>query len=153
MALYLVQHGLAASAVEDPAKGLSETGRAQTERIAEVARGYRVRVRKIYHSGKPRASQTAMIFERYLSPPEGIHQRAGMGPLEEVTPFAQSLDLTTDWMLVGHLPFLERLTAYLIIGEPAPTIFTFQNSGIVCLDLDHRDGKPAIKWALMPTVN
>jgi phosphohistidine phosphatase len=152
MALYLVQHGLALPKETDPEKGLSERGRAQTQQIAEVAGRYQVGVRRIYHSGKKRARETAAIFESYLKPPEGLRRREGLGPLDDVAPLAGHLDLAADWMLVGHLPFMERLTAYLILGSPAPTIFMFQNSGIVCIDEDPREGKAAIKWALMPNV-
>lgn len=154
MALYLVQHGLALPKAVDPEKGLSDEGRIQTERIAEVARGYRVAVRRIYHSGKARAAQTAAVFQRYLSPPEGLSHRDGLNPLDDVGALAATLDLKADWMLVGHLPFMERLTAYLITGTPAPVVFMFQNSGIVCIDEDPREGRPApaIKWALMPNI-
>jgi phosphohistidine phosphatase len=55
-------------------------------------------------------------------------------------------------MLVSHLPLMERLTSCLIIGEPAPTVFKFQNSGIVCIDEDPREGRAVIKWALMPNI-
>jgi len=152
MALYLVQHGLALPKAEDPAKGLSVEGRAQTERIAEVARCYGVRVSGIYHSGKARALQTAEIFERYLAPPAGLSQKTGMGPLDDVDVLAEPLDLSADWMLVGHLPSLESLTAYLITGTPTPVVFKFQNSGIVCIDIDPRHERAVIKWSLMPNI-
>jgi phosphohistidine phosphatase len=153
MALYMVQHGLSLPKEEDPQKGLSQEGRDQTERIAEVARGYRVRVNGIFHSGKARAQQTAEIFERYLAPPEGIRQRAGLKPLDDAATLAGELELKRDWMLVSHLPLVERLTSCLIIGKPTPTVFRFQNSGIVCIVEDSREGGAVIKWALMPNID
>jgi phosphohistidine phosphatase len=153
MALFLVQHGLALPKDKDPAKGLSEEGRAQTERIAEVARGYRLKVSAIIHSGKTRAQQTAEIFERYLEPPGGIRQQEGLKPLDDAATLADRLDLSADWMLVSHLPLMERLTSCLIIGKPTPTVFRFQNSGIVGIDKDPRDGRAVIKWALMPNID
>jgi phosphohistidine phosphatase len=153
MALYLVQHGLALPKEKDPQKGLSEEGRDETERIAAVAHEYRIRVNVIFHSGKARAQQTAQILERYLTPSEGIRQRAGLKPLDDAATLADQLDLTSDWMLVSHLPLLERLTSSLIIGHPTPTVFRFQNSGIVCVDEDPRDRRAVIKWALMPHID
>jgi phosphohistidine phosphatase len=138
---------------EDPQKGLSEEGREQTERIAEVARGYRVGVSKIFHSGKARAQQTAEIFERCFTPPEGIQQRAGLKPLDDAATLAEEMELKRNWMLVSHLPLMERLTSCLIIGKPAPTVFRFQNSGIVCIDEDSREGRAVIKWTLMPNID
>ena len=152
MALYLVQHGLALPKETDPAKGLSEEGRAQTEKIAEVARGYGVRVSGILHSGKTRAQQTATIFERYLKPPGGLRQQAGLAPLDDAAALARQLDLTADLMLVSHLPLMERLTAYLIIGHTTPTVFKFQNSGIVCVDTVPRESGAIVKWTLMPNI-
>jgi phosphohistidine phosphatase len=152
MALYLVQHGLALAKETDPAKGLSEEGRAQTQRIAEVARGYGVRVSGILHSGKTRARQTAEIFERYLRPPDGLRQQAGLAPLDDAAALAGQLDLTADLMLVSHLPLMERLTTHLIIGDTEPIIFKFQNSGIVCVEAAPEGSGAVIKWTLMPNI-
>ena len=55
-------------------------------------------------------------------------------------------------MLVGHLPFMEKLTSYLITGDEDKPVFRFQNSGIVCLDQDETNGFWVIKWALMPNI-
>jgi len=53
---------------------------------------------------------------------------------------------------VGHLPFMERLTAYLITGSMERPVFKFQNSGIVCLDKPPNIMAWVIKWALMPHI-
>lgn len=152
MALYLVQHGLALSKDIDPEKGLSDEGAREARRIAEVAKGYRVRANRIEHSGKKRARQTAEIFSAALEPEQGLRRREGLNPLDDVAAIAETLDTGQDLMLVGHLPFMERLTSYLILGEEKPTVFKFQNGGIVCLDRDpDRDGW-VIKWTLMPKI-
>jgi phosphohistidine phosphatase len=111
MALYLVQHGLSLSKQEDPRKGLTDLGRGQTARIARVAAEYGLAVSMIMHSGKLRAQQTADIMAQALKPEEGIHKSSGMGPLDDVASFAESLDMAADRMMVGHLPFMERLIA------------------------------------------
>ncbi len=66
MAVYLVQHGKSLPKEKDPAKGLSETGRQETLKIADVALMYQVPVSIIAHSGKTRAEQTARIFKDIL---------------------------------------------------------------------------------------
>jgi phosphohistidine phosphatase len=152
MALFLVQHGKSLPKDKDPKKGLSQEGIAETERIAQVAKGYAVGVSKITHSGKTRARQTAEIFEEALKPPGGIHESSGLSPLDDVTVFADTIDSTKDVMLVGHLPFMERLTAYLITGSSEKPVFKFQNSGIVCLDTDPAIESWVIKWTLMPHI-
>jgi phosphohistidine phosphatase len=152
MALYLVQHGKSLTKDKDPQKGLSQEGIAETERIAQAAKEYAVTVLKITHSGKTRARQTAEIFEAALQASGGIHEGSGLNPLDDVTVFADTIDSTKDIMLVGHLPFMERLTAYLITGYFEKPIFKFQNSGIVCLDKDPAAESWVIKWTLMPHI-
>ena len=150
MALYLVQHGIALSKAEDPERGLSDQGRAETERIASVAAGYSVEVRRIEHSGKKRAQQTADIIAHALSPSQGVGRREGIAPMDDVAAVALNLNPAADLMLVGHLPFMERLAGHLITGDAARRVFKFQNSGIVCLDRD--EGNWFVKWALMPNI-
>ena len=152
MALYLVQHGKSLPKDKDPQKGLSQEGIAETERIAQAAKEYAVTVLKITHSGKTRARQTAEIFEAALKPLDGIHEGSGLNPLDDVTVFADTIDSTKDIMLVGHLPFMERLTSYLITGYFEKPVFKFQNSGIVCLDKDLAAESWVIKWTLMPHI-
>jgi len=128
MALFLVQHGKSLPKEKDPNKGLSEGGIHETERIAQVAKGYGVHVSGIAHSGKTRARQTADIFASALRPEGGLQEISGLNPLDDVTAIA--IDSTEDRMLVGHLPFMERLTAYLITGSIERPVFKFQTAGI-----------------------
>ena len=152
MALFLVQHGKSLPKDKDPNKGLSEAGIQETKRMAQVAKGYGVHVSGIAHSGKTRARQTADILGSFLNPEGGLEAISGLNPLDDVTAVADVLDSTEDRMLVGHLPFMERLTAYLITGFIERPVFKFQNSGIVCLDKDPDTLSWVIKWALMPHI-
>ena len=152
MALYVVQHGKSLPKTEDPDQGLSEKGKEETERIGEVAAGYHVRVSRILHSGKKRARQTAEILKRRLSPAGGLESTGGMKPMDDVRSFAERLQLDQDVMLVGHLPFLERLIGLLVGGDPERIVFKLQNSGIVCLARVPEVPNAVIRWALMPTI-
>jgi phosphohistidine phosphatase len=152
MALFLVQHGYSLLKDKDPKKGLSPEGIAETKRIAEVAKAYHVLVSGITHSGKTRARQTAEIFESILKPEQGIQESSGLNPLDDVTAFADKIDSAANRMLVGHLPFMERLTSYLITGSIETPVFKFQNSGIVCLGKYPTTPFWVIKWALMPNI-
>ena len=152
MSLYLVQHGKSLSKDLDPEKGLSEDGQAEVEMIAGVARGYGVPVAAVIQSGKKRARQTAEIFATALDVAQGPAERSGLNPLDDVTDIAPSLSAADNQMLVGHLPFMERLTAYLITGSIDKPVFKFQNGGIVCLDQDPDSHSWFIKWTLMPNI-
>ena len=152
MALFLVQHGKSLPKNEDPKKGLSKEGIAETKRIAEVAKGYNIHVSGITHSGKTRARQTAEIIESILKPEGGIQESSGLNPIDDVTAFADKIDNAANRMLVGHLPFMERMTSYLITGSIEKPVFKFQNSGIVCLDKYPTTPFWVIKWTLMPNI-
>jgi len=152
MPLYLVQHGKALPADVDPERGLAAEGKAEVERIAGVARGYGVAVGSIRHSGKKRARETAEILAAALSPRGGMDEAEGLAPNDDVIPVARGLDEAEDLMIVGHLPFLERLAAYLVTGVAERRVFALQNGGILCLDREAGDRWWFIRWALMPHV-
>lgn len=152
MALYLVQHGKSLPKDVDPDQGLSDEGITESKRIADVARGYQVKVTLIKQSGKKRARQTAEIYADALNPAGGVEAVSGLKPLDDVTAFAASLDDTADTMLVGHLPFMERMASFLVTGSADKPIFKFQNSGIVCLEKDPDSGSWLIVWTLMPKI-
>ncbi|MCD6306463.1 MAG: phosphohistidine phosphatase SixA [Deltaproteobacteria bacterium] len=153
MAIYLVQHGRNLPKDQDPEQGLSPRGIDDVKRIAGLARGYEVPVASIVHSGKKRALQTAEIFCEALNPPQGIKQMDGLKPLDDVAAVAGGLKPESGLMIVGHLPFMERLASFLINGDTNRPVFKFQNGGIVCLDQAPGGNGWVIKWTLTPEIN
>ncbi len=152
MAIYLVQHGISLPKEEDPERGLSREGSDDVKRIALDAQSHKIGVRSIQHSGKKRAEQTAEIFAAILQPAEGVLQKSGMGPMDDVKPFAAQLDSSSGAMYIGHLPFMETLIGFLAAGDESKSVFKFQNGGIVCL-AQRPDKTWHIKWALMPRMD
>ena len=150
MALYLVQHGRSSSKEIDPEQGITEEGQKEVERIAMAAAGYGVKANSIIHSGKKRANQTAKILADVLKPIQGVTQMSGLDPLDDIELFAGTIDSDVNMIVVGHLPFLEKLASYLIMGKTDHPVFKMQNGGILCLD--RLDGAWTIKWALMPHI-
>jgi phosphohistidine phosphatase len=151
MALFLVQHGKNLKKDVDPEQPLSDEGVSEVEKIARTASEYGVKVDEIRHSGKKRALQTAEIFGGRLGAADRISEMSGIKALDEVEPVAKAVDAGENLMLVGHLPFMERLTGYLTTGDPENTVLKFQNGGIVCLDQTEEAGW-VIKWTLMPNI-
>jgi phosphohistidine phosphatase len=152
MALYLIQHGKSLPKDQDPDQGLSEEGTTETERIASLAQDYGVSVSQIRHSVKTRARQTAEILARALKPQNDIREISGIKPMDDVAACAAKIDPDENVMLVGHLPFMERIISYLITGSIDQALIKFQNSGIVCLDKDTETQAWVIKWTLMPNL-
>ena len=153
MALFLVQHGLSASKEIDPERGLTDIGREETNRIALVAKEYKIPVQKIVHSGKKRAEQTAGIYHEALALETRMQMISGINPMDDVQNFAASIVPQKNWMVVGHMPFMERLVSFLTTGNANIRVYQFQNSGIVCLDVVGDKGVDwFIKWTLNPNI-
>jgi len=153
MALFLVQHGKSLPPDIDPERGLSEEGFSEVERIAGAAKSHGISVASIQHSGKKRAQQTADIFAIALNPKGGVEERNGINPMDGVEPLGRGINPKDDVMLVGHLPFMERLVSYLITGSTDKPVIKFQNGGIVCLEQDSHTQIWIIKWTLLPNIN
>ena len=67
MRVYLVQHGLAKSADDDPLRPLTDEGADDVSRVARLATSrLGVKAERIVHSGKARARETAAIWGALL---------------------------------------------------------------------------------------
>lgn len=135
--VYLVQHGEAKTKDEDPERPLTEAGRKTVEQVAAWAARVGLKVDQIRHSGKRRAEQTAAIFGEKLQPREGITSYPGLAPNDDVRPVAEALaECPCSVMLVGHLPFMSRIAAALLAGDPDRQLVRFRQGGLVGLVWD-----------------
>src|SRR5215468_3729812 len=135
MHLYLVQHGIAKSAEEDPDRSLTEAGRSEVSQVAEFLSELRITVSLIQHSGKTRAEETAHLLAECIRCTAGPTRTEGLNPDDSPSETANFLKVYTDNLLiVGHLPHLERLTSLLLTGNPDCHPVSFRNGGVVCLE-------------------
>ncbi len=149
MKIYLVQHGEAEPKSVDPARPLTARGRADAERVAAFAARLGVEVHQIRHSGKLRAEQTAESLGRALNPSGGVVAVPGLGPKDDVQPVAEALAREAQpVMLVGHLPFLERLAGRRLVGDEERAPVEFRYAGIVCLT--NEEGRWQVAWVATP---
>jgi len=147
MKLYLVQHGEAKSEQEDPKRPLNEQGHTNVSRSAGIAARLSIAPEEILHSGKTRAQETAEILGRKLSKP--VRQANGLAPNDPVDPWKARIEQEErDLMLVGHLPFMEKLASALLTCSPDAGIVKFRMGGVVCLD--NGDGRWRLQWIIWP---
>jgi phosphohistidine phosphatase len=150
MRVYLVQHGKAKPAEEDPARGLTDEGRAEVTQIAEFLAGLRITVSLIEHSGKRRAEETAHILATIMRCTAGPCHTQGLDALDDPVTTANFLKVYTEEVLiVGHLPHLERLASLLLTGRVDSRPVKFANAGVVCLEKEPH-GTWALAWAVVP---
>jgi phosphohistidine phosphatase len=149
MEVYLVQHGEAMPRSMDRTRPLSDQGRREVGQVAAFAARMSLAVGQIRHSGKTRAEETAAILGETLSPAGGVVAVSGLAPLDDVQPVADALGGESQpVMLVGHLPFLARLTGLLLTGGADNQVVRFRTGGIVCLARD--DDRWQVAWILTP---
>ncbi len=142
MKLYLVQHGEAKSEAEDPERSLTIRGEEQTRKISDAAKKLGIRPSRIYHSGKKRAEQTAGIIAGALN--LSVQAGRGLNPNDDIRPWAERIIREAeDLMIVGHLPFLEKLASFLVCGDEGAKAVMFRYSAIVCLER-----KESGRWAV-----
>ncbi len=151
MKLYLIQHGEAKPEVEDPERPLNDRGMSEVKRVAWAARGLNIQPSKLFHSDKLRAKQTAArIAEGLGFPAEIIQETRGLHPADEIRPWVKRIQQASeDLMIVGHLPFLERLASFLLCGDESRRPILFRYGGIVCL-AQKEDKAWAVRWILIP---
>ena len=71
---------------------------------------------------------------------------------DDVMPLADDLPTGRDEMYVGHLPFMERVIAYLITGDAHRRVVAFRNGGVVRLAWDAEALRWVIGWTLFPSL-
>jgi phosphohistidine phosphatase len=150
MMVYLVQHGRSLPKETDQDQGLSDQGKAEVEQVASKAKAIGLAVSQIIHSGKTRAQQTAAIFASCLTPGSEPVIEQGLNPLDDVAEFGKTLSGRNDLLVVGHLPFMERLVSHLITGSQDTPVIRFRNGGVVCMEHDPVKDTWVIKWVITP---
>ncbi len=151
MKVYLIQHGEAKSEAEDPERSLTARGEKEVLAVSEAARNLQIRPSKIYHSGKVRAKQTAEIIAGALKISGSLVQPVpGLNPNDDIDPWVERISKEKeDLMLIGHLPFLEKITSFLLCGDENARLVWFRYGAIVRLD-QKEDKRWAIRWILTP---
>jgi phosphohistidine phosphatase len=150
MRLYLVQHGDALPEQVDPERPLSAEGRRDVEAVARLLASAGTRAVRVAHSGKLRARQTAEGLAAALAPAAVLEIMTGLNPNDPVEPVARRVaGWTSDTILVGHLPFMGRLMARLVVGHEHAPVAAFVPGSVVCLEQGEA-GRWAIAWMVPP---
>jgi len=129
--LYLVHHGDAVGPDVDPRRPLSTVGRANADRVADLAATRGARPAVVWHSGKLRARQTAEACWRACNALAELSATRDLQPDDPPEWMRDRLvGETRDILIAGHFPHLPRLLA-LLTGKGEETDFPLH--GIVAL--------------------
>jgi phosphohistidine phosphatase len=146
--VYLVQHGQAKAEDEDPQRPLTDRGAEDVAWVAHRAIDrFGVHPRRIVHSGKTRAGQTADIWGRLID--VDAEEVDGLAPNDDPATWARQLaDEPDDVLVVGHLPHLARLASLLAIGDAGRPLNGFRQGGLVAME--HTDAGWIVALLLPP---
>jgi phosphohistidine phosphatase len=141
---YLVRHGEAVPANQNPQRPLTQAGRQEVERVAQLAGARNIQVSVIFHSGILRAKETAEILAAQLHPEIDVRQLDGLLPEDDPMIAKAELEVAQQSiMLVGHLPHMKRLAALLVAGDPQRDVVDFGPATMICLSYENSQWKIA----------
>jgi phosphohistidine phosphatase len=84
-----MQHGEAKSEAEDPERSLTIRGEEETRKVSGALKKVGIRPSRIYHSGKKRAEQTAVIIAGAFDLCAQLGQ--GLNPHDDVRPWVERI--------------------------------------------------------------
>lgn len=150
MHLYLVQHGEAHPAEVDPDRSLNDQGRRDVQRLAGLMQQAGVSVARVVHSGKARARETAEILSAVMAPGVSCEAETGLRPNDPPAAFANAIsDWQEDSLVVGHLPFMAGLVAYLLGCDEDRYLVEFLPGSMACLVNEDGD-EWRLAWLVRP---
>jgi len=118
MKLYLVQHAQAEPKQVDPQRPLTKQGRSDICRVADFIKPLHLSVEYLWQSGKKRAEQTAEVLAEVVAVRKDTAAREGLAPNDDVKAIKKQIEAARqDTMLVGHLPFMDKLASLLLTGN------------------------------------
>ena len=153
MNVYLVQHAEAKPENEDPERPLTDQGWEDIKKVAAFVREHLdVRADRIVHSGKLRARQTAEVLAPALNLPDKVNEEKNLKPNDDVSPWVDRLNQSEkDIVLVGHLPFMNKISDRLLGQEEGRNLVQFQMGGILCLARSP-DDPWSVHWMVVPQI-
>ncbi|WP_163832046.1 phosphohistidine phosphatase SixA [Spartinivicinus ruber] len=146
MRLYFVQHGVAVDKDVNAERPLSKVGHNESTKVAVYLKQHNVNIKKICHSEKLRAKQTAAVFAENLNV-NSLVEVTGMSPNDDPNILVDNL-LEDGAMYVGHLPNLEKVVSQLVADNKASDVIQFQNSAVACVEVEA--GQGSILWFIPP---
>jgi len=150
MKLYLMQHGEAHSKEQDSNRSLSSKGVDDIEHIAQFQKQADVQLKRIIHSGKLRAEQTAEHLAKKIANNIKLETAGNINPNDSPEKFVrENGHWQDDTLIVSHLPFLARLVSFLVSGEEERQIVAFEPGSVVCLERIKNE-QWMINWMIRP---
>ena len=141
MKVYLIHHTTAFSLEEDPERHLTDLGRDQADRLGARLAAAGVDPVRILHSDKQWVMETAQRIAAAMDMPErtavaGYEINTG----DDLAPFLAEIEETDgDLIMVGHVEYLRRAAAKLVIGDESTQVIAFKPDFGTAFCLENED--------------
>jgi len=145
-----MRHGKAEGNYDGEEPALTARGESEVNKIGAVLSSKKIQLDQIYHSGKLRARQTAEIVDSHLSGDIPINKKEGLKPNDPVSVIADKLsDESRNILVVGHLPFMAKLTSHLMAKTESDSTLSFRTASVACLEDTDSTGWSLV-WFIFP---
>ena len=145
------------SGVEDKNRPLSERGRIGVDRVASFLARTQLGVSHIIHSKKLRSQETALILSKGLGLGSIVQESIfSIEPNDSIFPLYEAIQSNNDesfkrnQIIVGHLPYMEKLTAFLICGDENQLVVKFDPGTVIALSQTFDGGAWSLEWIVKP---
>lgn len=150
MKLYLVRHGKYVTDDTITSCPLSDEGRLDILRLANQLEKAKLQIPHVFHSSKIRALATAQILAKVVNQSR-CEFLEGLEPNDLIMPMLKKiLQYTDDVMIVGHLPFLSKLTSMLLMYDENANLVNFLPGTAVSINCENNHSN--IDWVLSPEI-
>ena len=147
MSMFFVQHGISLDKSVDMDRPLSEQGKQNVKMIANHLAKQDLNIKRVFHSGKSRSTQTARLFAQILNIPN-VQQHDFLNPNDDVNQLISILE--DSCMYVGHLPHMEKMVSELLCGNEDGKIVHYENAAVVCINRNEEGYY--LNWMLKPSM-
>ncbi len=151
MRLYLMRHGQAFDAAQDPERRLTPEGAARIERMGRALAGLGLEFDLVVSSTKARARQTAELAAGGSAGVEFVETELlkPNAPPERTLAFLTGRTGPKSVLAVGHLPSLGLVAALALGGRP--DCVQFEAGAVCCLELARPEsGQGVLIWKMAP---
>jgi len=152
MKLYLMRHGEAYDAQVQIQRPLTEKGRDEVQRVANMLVKNNINIADIFHSGVLRAQQTAEIVAQTLNFQRKLQIMPQLNKPDDVDIIVDKISgFVDDTLLVGHIPVMPLLVSELVTNTKDQEIVIFEPASLVCLEKIEENW--GIGWVIKPSLN
>lgn len=131
MDLFVIRHAIAEDGEDDDARALTKKGRRKFNREVSGLRELGVQFKRVLHSPKLRAVQTAELLSPVVKGKLEVTSLLAKEPTQELIASLKGDALA----LVGHEPHLSALIAWLVLGDAgAGGAFELRKGGVAQLE-------------------